>query len=318
MYYEAIGAIAADCGHAERVGHQDRRLRAFDRPADDEPREGVEDDAAVDLALPCRVLGDVGHPQLVGPVAAKDAADEVQVGDLGDLRPLREPARRQTLDPQLAHDRPDRVVADDDVSPVAQLRGDAHLAAGAARGLVDVGDLASQPDPAQGARRVGAVPPGVIAGLRDVEHAAGVAHVDPLPGQGLDHREEPFGGRSPSRKTSLTLRETASSVSSCLIRRLAAASSSAWSVLVPSISRGRSSPASASYRSWRRPCRRSRRAGQLSCRIELARSPEGEPLWGTCGASESSYGRRTLETELHQIGGRSRSPSNPAWLTPTL
>ena len=36
--------------------------------------------------------------------------------------------------------------------------------------------------------------------------------------------------------TSLTFRETASSVSSCRIRRLAAASSTAWSVLSPSIS----------------------------------------------------------------------------------
>lgn len=45
---------------------------------------------------------------------------------------------------------------------------------------------------------------GDSARLRDPEHAAGVAHVDPLPGQRLDHRKEPFGGRSPSRKTSLT------------------------------------------------------------------------------------------------------------------
>ena len=43
--------------------------------------------------------------------------------------------------------------------------------------------------------------------------------VDCLPGQRLDHREEAFGARSPLRKTSLTLRETASSVSSCLILR---------------------------------------------------------------------------------------------------
>ena len=49
-------------GHPERVEDEQRRLAAVDRPADDEPGERVEDDAAVDLALAGRVLGDVGHP----------------------------------------------------------------------------------------------------------------------------------------------------------------------------------------------------------------------------------------------------------------
>jgi hypothetical protein len=50
------------------------------------------------------------------------------------------------------HDRADGVVADDDVAPVAQLGGHAQRAVGAARGLVDVGDLPGQPDSAQLAR----------------------------------------------------------------------------------------------------------------------------------------------------------------------
>jgi hypothetical protein len=62
MYDEPVSLVAAGGGHAERVGHQHRRLGAFDRPADDEPREGIEHDAAVDLALSRGVLGDVGHP----------------------------------------------------------------------------------------------------------------------------------------------------------------------------------------------------------------------------------------------------------------
>lgn len=49
MDHETFSAIAAAGGHAERVGHQDGRLGAFDRPADGEPRERVEDDAAAEL-----------------------------------------------------------------------------------------------------------------------------------------------------------------------------------------------------------------------------------------------------------------------------
>jgi len=45
---------------------------------------------------------------------------------------------------------------------------------------------------------------------------------------------------------------------------------------------------------------------------ELARSPDGEPLLGTCGASDPPWGQRTLETTLHQSGGRSKCPRKRA------
>jgi hypothetical protein len=129
------------------------------------PREGVEHDAAVDLALPCRVLGDVGHPQLIEPVASELAPDEVQRGDLRQACALGQTARRQALESDLAHDRPDRVVADDDVAAGAQLGAHPLVAIGASGGLVDVGDLAGPPDPPQGARRVWPVLPVVVARL---------------------------------------------------------------------------------------------------------------------------------------------------------
>ena len=81
---EAVLASAPARRHAERVVDEHRRLGRVDRPADDEPGEGVENDAAVELALAGRVLGDVGHPELVGPVAAELAPNEIERGDGAD------------------------------------------------------------------------------------------------------------------------------------------------------------------------------------------------------------------------------------------
>lgn len=180
-------------GHAERVEHERGRLGAVDRPADDHARERVQHDAAVELAFARRVLGDVGHPQLVQARAAELPRDQIERRDLPDAGPLGEPPGRQAFDAELAHDRLDGVVADDDLAAVSQLRGDAQRAVGAGRGLVDIGDLAGQPDPAQRTRRERPRLPVVVARLRHAEHPAGVADVDPLPGQRLNHREEPFG-----------------------------------------------------------------------------------------------------------------------------
>jgi hypothetical protein len=51
----------------------------------------IEDDATVDLTLPGRVLGDVGHPQSVRSGDRELAPDEVGGGKLADLRPLEQP-----------------------------------------------------------------------------------------------------------------------------------------------------------------------------------------------------------------------------------
>jgi hypothetical protein len=83
-----------------------------------------------------------------------------------------------------------------------------------------------QPARRPGPRRVGSTLPRVVARLRPAERSAGVTNIEALPGQGLDHREQPFRLMPSLRNTSLTLRATASSVSNCLIRRRAAVSSS--------------------------------------------------------------------------------------------
>jgi hypothetical protein len=54
-------------GHAERIRHERRVLGRVDRRADDPPGEYVEHNGAVHLALPGRVLGDVGDPEALEP-----------------------------------------------------------------------------------------------------------------------------------------------------------------------------------------------------------------------------------------------------------
>lgn len=46
-------------------------------PADNPAGEGIERDTAAELALACGMLGDVGHPQLVRPVAVKGPVHQV-------------------------------------------------------------------------------------------------------------------------------------------------------------------------------------------------------------------------------------------------
>jgi len=87
-------------------------------------------------------------------------------------------------------------------------------AVNACRITMNLNDLAGKEDPPKRSRRGRTATPRVVAGLGDTKKAAGVTHVVSLPGQGCDHRVEPFGGKPCSRKTSLTLRETVSSVSS--------------------------------------------------------------------------------------------------------
>src|SRR5438128_8794907 len=69
--------LSSSTCHPERVARQCRSWVVADRPADHAPAERVENDRAVHLALAGRVLGDVGHPELVGPLANEHAVDEI-------------------------------------------------------------------------------------------------------------------------------------------------------------------------------------------------------------------------------------------------
>src|SRR6266576_1621535 len=113
------GAAGVD-GHAERAGGQPGPLGGVDRPADDPPRPGIQDYAAVHLAFAGGVLGDVGDPQLVRAGAAEVTAD--QVGRGGQLLgPLTVRARGQAGQASPAHQQADCVVPDRDAVPIDQL-----------------------------------------------------------------------------------------------------------------------------------------------------------------------------------------------------
>lgn len=104
--------------------HEPRGQGAVDGPADDHPGEGVEHDTAVEPALARGVLGDVGQPQLVRARAREHAPNEIQRHHLRHPRSSRQAPCRQALQTELAHDRLDGVVANDDLAAVAQFRGD--------------------------------------------------------------------------------------------------------------------------------------------------------------------------------------------------
>ena len=128
--------------HHDGVVDEGGLAAPVDGPAHDPAAVGVEDGAAVDLALARRVLGDVGEPEHVGPVHGEVALDQVLFGGLVDqvlLAPLR---ARESLDAQLAHDGEDQLLVDHHVLLSHQGGSDAQHPIGAPGPLVDVGDEA--------------------------------------------------------------------------------------------------------------------------------------------------------------------------------
>ncbi|MDA0167623.1 hypothetical protein OJ998_00875 [Solirubrobacter taibaiensis] len=89
---QLAGGDAPEGGHAERVEHERGGLGARENAS------STTAAAAAELALPRGMLGDVGHPQLVGGRAGDHSADEIERGDLPDAcalgqSPCREPLR---------------------------------------------------------------------------------------------------------------------------------------------------------------------------------------------------------------------------------
>lgn len=72
--------LAATCvqGLLQRVEHEVGLHRAADPPADDAPREDIDDEGHVYEALPGRDVGEVRHPQLVGPISLEMEVHTVQ------------------------------------------------------------------------------------------------------------------------------------------------------------------------------------------------------------------------------------------------
>src|SRR5665213_2721868 len=200
---------------------------AVDGPTDHLAREEIKHDAAIDLALPSRVLGDVGQPQLVGTGGGELTLDQVLTGPcvLEVLVALFRP--RKTPNAQLTHDPLDQLGVDNQALFDLQSGLDPQDAVGASRAGVDIGDGVGQHEATDLA----------VVGLSELDAVVGRAiEADNLAGEALgvaqvvqpsDNLELPFGSAVPSSKRALAALTTLSSDSSSLMRRRASTSGSA-------------------------------------------------------------------------------------------
>ncbi len=111
-----LASVASPDGHLQGVDDELGTEVISDRPADDATREGIDHSRQVDLALCRRVLGDVAHPEGIGPVDGELAVDEVFARAPLRVTPGREvllPAI-DPLDPRLSHQALDALFSDVD------------------------------------------------------------------------------------------------------------------------------------------------------------------------------------------------------------
>jgi hypothetical protein len=213
--------------HAQRIVDQSGFAAPIDGPADNPAAEGVENHAAVDLALARRVLGDVGEPQRVGAVDGKIALDQVLFSRLIHEVLLVLLRARQALDAQLAHDRQDQLLVDDHVLFADEGRSDPQHPIGAPRPLMDVGHEAADEESTDLAVARHVIFVLVVTRARDAGdpdgHAFGVAQV----AQCLGNLAPPFGltGSSPLNKALAAFTAASSASSSSMVWRAWASSS---------------------------------------------------------------------------------------------
>src|SRR5690554_7889003 len=74
-----VGSTVPD-GHTDRSDWQVSHRALTHGPADDTPRESVNDDGEVQPALVGVLLRHIGHPQLIGPLCSKRPLYEVWSG----------------------------------------------------------------------------------------------------------------------------------------------------------------------------------------------------------------------------------------------
>ena len=115
-------------------------------PADDPAAEHVEDEGEEDDPLPAAQVGQVGDPQLVGPLGGEVALDEVGPPSglgIGPRRPPRLAASLRPLDALAAH-QPLHVPAPDELAGATQRLPRAPVAVGVVVGGVDLADALEQ------------------------------------------------------------------------------------------------------------------------------------------------------------------------------
>lgn len=77
MVDAAIGALSSPERHVERIGDELGAAVIAETPAEHPAAPRIQDEGPVDPAVVGAVLGDVGHPELVGAVDRELAIDEI-------------------------------------------------------------------------------------------------------------------------------------------------------------------------------------------------------------------------------------------------
>jgi hypothetical protein len=138
--------VAVGDGHAQGIGDQRGGLVAVDRPAHHPAGEHIQHDAAVHLAFPGGMLGDIGHPQLVWCRPVEATLNQVRGGRDGGLAPEGPSGSWQAVQALNPHDLADRLAVDDHAAAIDQLGVDSPPAVGAPRVGVDGPHQLCQPD----------------------------------------------------------------------------------------------------------------------------------------------------------------------------
>ena len=175
------GRAPAGDGHVQRVDDDLGVQRVGDGPADDPPGPDVQHHREIDEADPCRDVGDVGDPLLVGPDGSEVALEQIRRRASGWVAACRAvpAAPADAFDPGAAHQPSDPVAADPHPAG-AQLGMDPWPPVGAARGAVDLDDLVSELTIGHGPCAVRPCQPGVEAAGGDTQQLGHPCHRVPV------------------------------------------------------------------------------------------------------------------------------------------
>src|SRR5690554_2077116 len=137
-----VGSTVPD-GHTDRSDWQVSHRALTHGPADDTPRESVNDDGEVQPALVGVLLRHIGHPQLIGPLCSKRPLYELWSGRTSRVSvrdPFRAPAA-DAFDAKLSHEASHAFLSASNVVDVPQLRMNARRTVGASAQSVDTHDV---------------------------------------------------------------------------------------------------------------------------------------------------------------------------------
>jgi hypothetical protein len=162
--------VATPDRHLERVEHEIGAEMIRDLPADDHAGEHVEDERDVAPAFPCRGVGDVREPQLVGSLRTEVAAHQIRCPRRGRVRDRCEAllAPLHASQAHLGHE-PLHGAASDHEALAAQLLVDPPRSVAVVVGVPHPLDLDLEALVADRSRRAGSTLRRVIRPFRELE-----------------------------------------------------------------------------------------------------------------------------------------------------